>query len=352
MRATRPVHSGDPSFFPPAVQHMTRDGAALWPCLARRPPRCIAACTTEDTPLAIPLPFHAACVHFPHFGVYVSDRPPTAGGSCQPPRAALSNPFCAASGPLPRPDRAVHCCCSRHPALPRPPPRGQRCCLMPTPRPRSVWPCWTTDASERRTVAMGRSTVHSGPGNTLRQRQLEGAPFCSGRSAPPAPRPTTTTLFRYSPCRPHDDGAGTNNSQDSQSPSHYIQDIDWLCHKGLSLLEAESCEQDIEGEDGPEAEGHVTSETVDMQGNGETCIPIGPKERQISSSENVEEACAGKRLSAPLAECPHNAPPDQVFTGGVTGPGPCMRPPPAPPPPPRVLRDSGLGTWRQWRPLF
>ena len=39
--------------------------------------------------------------------------------------------------------------------------------------------------------------------------------------------------------------------------------------------------------------------------------------------------------------------------GGVAGPGPCMRPPPArPPPPPRVLRDSGLGTWRQRRPLF
>ena len=26
--------------------------------------------------------------------------------------------------------------------------------------------------------------------------------------------------------------------------------------------------------------------------------------------------------------------------------------PPSPPPPPRVLRDSGLGTWRQRCPLF
>ena len=40
-----------------------------------------------------------------------------------------------------------------------------------------------------------------------------------------------------------------------------------------------------------------------------------------------------------------------VRHGGAAGPGPCMRHPPAPPPP-RVLRDSGLGRWRQRRPLF
>ena len=49
---------------------------------------------------------------------------------------------------------------------------------------------------------------------------------------------------------------------------------------------------------------------------------------------------------------PHDSPWYLAFgnifkPGGAAGPGSCMRPPPPPPPPAGVLRDIGLGTWRQ-----
>ena len=42
----------------------------------------------------------------------------------------------------------------------------------------------------------------------------------------------------------------------------------------------------------------------------------------------------------------------QKTTGGRPGLVLVCDPPQPPPPPPRVLRDSGLGTWRQRRPPF
>ena len=77
------------------------------------------------------------------------------------------------------------------------------------------------------------------------------------------------------------------------------------------------------------------------------CTEIVKKRRKIIKKNAVHFTPSQQTQNGRGATRGANSP------GGAAGPGPALVcDPPQPPPPPRVLRDSGLGTWRQRRPLF